>query len=209
MENVRDALNLERVERVYREILDHGIMMVRCKCYESDTGPHKGHIATRVDVLNLKKGRGWQAPVCYQFETSVGNSDGKFSLSTNSKISMFFCENDIDLDHNVVKGLVEMLSKWQEWSKWGVRELRCSVSFTSGITLNDVPSSHFAILPSILSAYANLKAEFFAQEKILKETVGSRYRDDVDKVLNSLLWRYSAFAAQAQREQMKQLFGVN
>ncbi|MCR4276231.1 MAG: hypothetical protein NUV90_02515 [Candidatus Parcubacteria bacterium] len=160
----------------------------------------------------MKKDSGWQALVWYRFETSVDEFGGneKFSLSTDSRFALSIFDNSIDLEADIQNAMVEILRNWRRgWASWGARALKCSVGFISGMELEDVPPSHPMILPTLVAAHANLKAEFFQQADKLVKTGGLKYTSHVvETTLDSLLKRYSAFVAQVTKEQIKQLFGI-
>jgi len=198
-------------EQIYREILSRGMIFTQCDCVIHDDGPYNGNSSSALDVLSLKKGDEWQALIWYHFEAYTSDHDNrekKFSLTTDSRFALYVLNNSVP-KMDIQYAMLEMLRKFRQgWIRWGARELKCSIGFISGKRLEDVPPSHPLILPTLFSAYANLRAEFFTQVEKLKKTVEPRHQPQVTEALDSLLRRYSAFVAQAQKQQIKQLFGV-
>lgn len=210
---------------VYEEILSHGRIFLRCDCRIHDVGPYAPCSEMRIDVLSLVGQRledwRWEIPVWYRFEYAVSNAEGgKFSLITNSRYLLSVVDSKTSSE-----GLSERLTDRVEdavdnafhtmcmpWNtslmKYGVREAICSIKFISGTLLEDVSPNHPTILPALASAYANLKAEFSKQAEKLATDAPHEHEAHVAEALDSLLRRYSAFVAQAQKSQTKQLFGV-
>ena len=214
--------NLPMVQRVYRDILDHGILFTRCDCTFHDGGPYSGGSSATLDVLNLEKNCGFQALIWYHFETSVDKhaEDDKYSLTTDSRFDISI--SGARMDSDAICATAEMLEHWRRgWRIWGARASKCSIGFISGKEMADIPPSHPIILPTLVAAYAQFKAEFSQQVDALVKTSGKKYTDRftaaslasrehevVEHSLNSCLSRYSAFVAQAMREQTKQFFGT-
>ena len=201
---------LRVVDRVYREVLSRGVIFTRCDCIVHDGGLYSGDSSSVVDVLNLRKDSGWQALTWYRFQISVDKFGGKkFSLATDSKFALSIFDNSTDLETNIRNAMVEILRNWRRgWARWGIQTSKCSIGFVSGTELEDVPTSHPMILPTLVAALANLKAEFFQQADALVKTGGPKYTSHkVETALDSLLNRYSAFASQAVKEQTERLFG--
>ncbi|MDO8492564.1 MAG: hypothetical protein Q7S34_02925 [bacterium] len=211
--------------RVYREILSRGRIFLRCNCYIHDVGPYAPCSSMRTDVLSLNNQRfdnwWWEIPVWYRFDYAISNAEGgKFSLKTNSRYLLSvvdsrtspesLSERLTDRVEDAVDNMFHaMCLPWDDGlMKYGTREVKCSIKFVSGTLLEDISPSHYAILPVLSSAYANLKVEFFMQAEKLATDIPHEHKAHVTESMDSLLRRYSAFVAQAQKEQMKQLFGV-
>lgn len=211
--------------RVHEEILSRGRIFLRGDCNIHDVGTYTTCSSVRIDVLSLEgqrlRDRRWEIPVWYQFDYAVSNVEGgKFSLVTNSRYLLSvidsrtspegLSERLTDRVEDAVDNMFHsMCLPWDDnLMKWGAREIKCSIKFVSKTLLGDISPSHPAILPALSSAYANIKAEFFTQAEKLATDVPHEHKSHVAEALNSLLRRYSAFVAQAQREQTKQLFGV-